>query len=148
MSDRKTPRMSLTIDEPARTILVEVDNASGYVSKLVEDAERRWRACLTHLRTAGWADREILAVCDVLNGYGLTEYSGIFAATSVALELHDAERLNQTAAKWDVGAERWAGLVRQAAEQETIARALIDVAAEFWRDNARLERALNWPPER
>lgn len=39
-------------------------------------------------------------------------------------------------------------LVRQAAEQETIARALIDVAAEFWRDNARLERALNWPPER
>lgn len=144
---RKTPRMNLTVDEPARGILGEMDSASAYVSRLVEDAERRWRACLTHLRASGWADREVLAVCDALNGYGLTEYSGIFPAVAVALELHDAERLNGTAAKWDVAPERWAVLVRQVSESETVARALIDVAAEFWRSNRRLERALNWPPK-
>jgi hypothetical protein len=138
-------RITLTLDEPARSILEEQDNASAYVAELVESAERRWRGHLVYLRTQGWTGRELLAVCDVLNGYAqLGEFGspGLDGGAGVALEMSDAQRLNGIAEKWDVAPGRWEDLVRQASSEAAVGRALSDIAAEFWRHSSRLERAL------
>lgn len=133
-------------DEPALSILRDQENASRYVAELVNAAERRWRANLEHLRSVGFANNELLAVCDVLNGYAqLAEVAGSAALDSgrgIALELHDAQRLNGIAAKWGVTSERWAEIVTLVAGDAFVGRALYDLAAEFWRHSSRLERAL------
>lgn len=114
------------------------------MAELVNAAERRWRANLALLRGLGWANAELLAVCDVLNGYAqLGEMGGMGTeGAGIALELADAQRLNGTAAKWDVTDARWAELVAATHANPWVARALYDLAAEFWRHSSRLERAL------
>lgn len=136
-TDRSRRKRNLTLDTTTLDILAEQGNASRYVDQLVQDAERDWLEALRALREAGWRGAEMIALCDVLNGYWAHG-----PPTWIAQEMHDAQALNRTAERHDVSPERWAELTRQAAEHTELARACITLAREFWRMNPRVERVI------
>jgi hypothetical protein len=135
------PSIKLTPDPDVLAILREQPNGSRYVTTLVRDAESRWRACLDRLREAGWSSNELLAACDSLNGYHLLPE--IRPATWAAIDLQDTRGL---AEKWELDAERWAARVQRIHESEVDARCLLEVTAQFWRHDPRVEAAIRAMP--
>jgi len=134
----------LSVDADVAEILDDIGQGQGsatsYVEDLVRTAEREWRAALELLRAAGWRPAELYAAFDALNGYELAGLVGPRPATWAAIELADAARLRGLAAKWDLEVGRWAELCRVVGEDAEQARALVRLAAEFWRFNPRVER--------
>ena len=134
-------RRNMSLDEDVARILDDVaggqSSASAYVCDVVRDAERRWRAALALLVAAGWGTRELLAACDVLNGWGLIQQPPAWAAMSMQDAAADG-----ICAKWEVDERRWAELAAQVRGNADEAQALVDLAAEFWRMNPRVERAI------
>jgi len=132
---RRQRNVSLAPD--AEHLLAEIgeggSSASAYLSELVRDAERRWRRALALLRTAGWVEPELLAAFDALNGWGLVEQPPTWAGQTMA---------DTDPSRWDVSPERWMELAGRVAGNEREAQAIVDLAAEFWRMNPRVERAV------
>jgi hypothetical protein len=137
------PKQNLSLPDHVIALLDKVGdgNRSEYVATILEQRWQEWQQALDTLREAGWRAPELLAACDALNGCGLLpdrwQHAGL------ALELHDAERLNQTASRqWDVPPERWQERVQQVHEHPAIGRALYLVAREFWSSNDEVEHAI------
>jgi hypothetical protein len=144
------PRKSMTLARDVQEILTDVatgpSSASAYVEALVRDAEHDWRTSLNHLREAGWDNAALCAACDVLNGYHLA-YDPGRPATWAAMELQDAQALNGICAKWDLDPAEWTSKIIQVRGHELLARALLTLVREFWRHNARVDRAIYTKPE-
>lgn len=138
-------RRNLSLDPDVEAILDDIgagqSSASAYIEDLVRDAERDWRTAHQQLNDRGWRPVELLAACEVLNGWGLLSDYGR-PASWLAIELADGQRLNDICRKWDVSPERWQAHIQRLADDELEARALACVAREFWRHNTRLERVL------
>lgn len=141
-SFRLSPRAAAVLDAlppgTSATEYVEDLLALGppdYLRALVDRAEAELGTAWGILRAAGWARSELLAACDVLNGWDLVAPSLAEPDAGLALELHDAARLNETHRKWDVSAGRWADLVRAVADDRRVQYALRVLAREFWAGN-------------
>lgn len=137
----KDHRKNFRFAEDVAALLDEVGNASEYLARLTRNAERRWRDAHSTLRATGWTDAEIVAACAALNGTILHRYHGALSQ-SLPLELHDFARLGGLASHPDVSADQWGTRVEQVASNEGVARAVADLAEEFWAGNERLSATL------
>ena len=133
-------KRNLTLADDVNALLDRVGNASEYISKVVTQRWREWTEALAMLRAAQWSSGELLAACDVLNGYWLVGHgrSGQF----VAAELQDGQRLNDICSKWDIAPKTWKLRVLQVAERPEIAIALVTLVEEFWTGNEACEGAI------
>lgn len=126
----------ISLAPDAADILAEIEESGEYVAHLLRDSDRRWRAALMRLRSAGWGGPELRAAIDALNGYWDTG----LPATWAAQELHDAQSVQDVCGKWDVDPDRWTRNIRTVADDPELAAALVDVARAFWRGCTPLER--------
>lgn len=110
-----------------------------YVSNVLEQHEADWRAGLGALRSSGWTPDEILTACSALNGFW---NQGVTPPSWMALELRDAQRLNEVCSMKSVDPDRWAELADSVERDEVTALSLRFVVAEFWRGNAFLDAIL------
>lgn len=133
-------KRNLTLPDDVNALLERVGNASDYIAKVVQQRWREWTDALATLSAAGWASGELLAACDVLNGYWLVGHgrSGEF----VAAELDDGQRLNDICRKWKISPAKWSERVKQVARQPEIAIALVTIVEEFWAGNEACEAAI------
>lgn len=131
----KNLRMSLTFEPQVHEYLQQIDNASGYLSALVEDAQRAWRLALNDLTEDGWRVEEIRAAMDALNGAWM-----IGRPAFVAAELADAERLRGgITEKHGADPARWKGRCESAQKH---GEALLLLAREFWSGNSHVSERL------
>ena len=127
-----TTPTTLRLEPDAQAILDESAGARGQPgpgkARLVSDLLRgHRRRCVAAMATLeDWSSGELCAAMEALNG--LWSMGG--SMPIVAAELHDAERLNGTASRWDA-AERWPERCQQARHPE-VRRALLDLAEAFW----------------
>lgn len=141
MADRA--RKNFTLSQETLGLLAHLGNASEYVERIVLERWREWQnalaVCVGHEMTSS----ELLACCDVLNGHHLLAYTGIDTGNQgIALELHDGQRLNGTAEKWEIDPGRWGALVQRVARTPALAEAISTVATEFWAGNEACETAI------
>lgn len=141
----KTTAKTMRLDDSAVAILDRAcgENATSpadYVSRLIEQAHRKWTTALRRLTEAGWKGRELLAACDALNGLGMHDYVG--GPLFLAPELSDAQRLNDICSKWDVSPDSWSERVRAVHADKAQERDLATIVEEFWNGNDELERRL------
>lgn len=129
-------RINLTPEPDVLGILREQPSASAYISRLVRDTESTWRACLDRLRASGWSASEVLASCDALNGYHLLPE--VRPATWAAVDLADADLV----AKWELDEDGWRAAIQRVHTDEIEARCLLEVCAQFWRFDPRVEAAI------
>lgn len=134
------PSIKLTPDADVLDILREQPNGSRYVTTLVRDAETRWRACLDRLRASGWSADEVLAACDALNGYHLLP--DVRPATWAAVDLAETPLVE----KWGLDPDRWQARIGRVRADEIEARCLLEVTAQFWRHDPRVEAAIRALP--
>lgn len=133
-------RTNLSLDAGTRDLLDRVGNASEYISRTIQDRWQSWQESLHVLREGGWRRPEVFAVCDTLNGVWM--FGQYRSPGSVAMELEDAERLNGICAKWELDPAAWRARIREVADDWPLTLALLDVVAEFWRDNRACEQAI------
>ena len=134
-------RKNYTLDPSTIAILERCDNASAYLTGLVQHRAQEWHAALETLRAAGWTTPDLHVACDALNGCWLQQ--PYLTPQAVALELHDAQGLNGTAEKHHVTPERWKAQVWQVSESWPIALALVAVVTEWWSGNGACEQAVS-----
>jgi len=126
-------RFNLRLDDDLRSALSALPNASAYVRHSVRSRLERAQAAWTALRQLGFAPREVLAVADVLRGT-LIQPELLPLSQTLPVELEDAGRLSNVAARHGISAERWAEVV-EAARQEPVAFALLVLAEEVLAGN-------------
>jgi hypothetical protein len=128
-------RKNFLLSDSTMGLLARMDNASGYVDRLVQARQQRAMQSLLHLQGLGWTGPEILACCDALNG------AMSFCA---APRWHGASLFDgpEYASKWGVTPERWAEIARQVSESESVAYAIHEVVSEFWCGNTVIDAAL------
>lgn len=134
-------RRNFTLSASVHELLTRTENASGYLDHVVQERWRAWQEALLELQQSGWRAPEILAACDVLNGYWALGAAGR-SGQAVALELHDGAQLNGICEKWDVSPERWATRIKTLSESDLHAAALLTVVSEFWAGNAACDAAI------
>ena len=143
MADRE--RKNFTLAAETLGLLDQVGNASAYVERVILDRWREWQQALGLLAEDGLTTGEILACCDILNGYYdlISIGDGLAGrAASVALELHDGQALSRTAQKHGCDLERWRLLVQRVRESQALAGAILTVSREFWAGNEAAEAAI------
>ena len=128
-----TTRVTMTLDDSAAALLDQVSNKSGYLSRCVLERWDRWQAALETLRAHKWRAAEVKAACDVLNGIRIP--ASCTPGGRISAELHDGQRLNQIAEKWEVTPKRWTKLVSAVAGDDHLAAALLVTVAECFADN-------------
>lgn len=129
---RPAPRRLLVVTPEVDALLARVGNASEYVCALVRDASDAWRAGLSRLRECGWDRHEILAACEALSRLQWIPFSPDW----IAAQLSDVESVVADAAEWRTR-------VKEVSQDEALTRALLLVAAEYWRGNRDLEQAID-----
>jgi hypothetical protein len=130
----KQPK-SFRLSAEAAGILDRVDNTTKYIEAIVRARNQRVLRSLAVLRSAGWTGPEMLACCDVLNGWWQLCSIPRWHGASIADGTVYAE-------KWGIGPERWAELARQVSESESVAYALHEIVSEFWCGNTAIEEAI------
>ena len=110
-----------------------------YLSLLIADSWRDWQESLDHLTSSGWSTEELLAACDALNGKLIVARRDL--GPQLAATMEDAAIIDGIAKKYNVG-DTWRDRCAQVRSDNTIARALLTVAQEFWRSNRLVARAL------
>lgn len=110
------------------------------VEHLVESHDRDMRDAMMVLKVqAKWERPEICAAMDALNGTDLA-YPMSRDPRILALDLHDAAKLNDVAGKWGVDADVWAKRVAQVRESVSVAWSLRVLARAFWAGDAWVEK--------
>lgn len=137
----KSGQLNIRLDESDQALLEHVRDRSDYIRTLLSERRAEWMESYSHLRAAGWAGNEICAAMDALNG---THIEMLRPGSWLAIELHDAERLNETAtAKWDVDAERWDALVARVHDERTLdGWALRLLARAFWSGDEAVDKRI------
>ena len=133
-------KRNLTLPADVNALLDQVGNASEYLASVLGQRWQAWTDALATLRGADWSSNEMLAACDVLNGYWLLGHgrSGQF----VSVELADAQRLNDICGKWEIPEARWAERCREVHQDSIVAFALVTLVSEFWTGNEACEKAI------
>ena len=141
MNAAKATRMNISISDEVAGLLDKVENKSGYIARLVEEAWREWQEALRALDVAGWRSAEVRAACDVLNGtiWSVGESSG----PMVAHRLEEATRLDGLAKKWELDGDHWRGIIEDLALRRELGFAVVVVVREWWRGNKALEAAID-----
>lgn len=141
MSDKTTK--SYRLDDDVVSLLDATDNATAHVQRLVRERHTRVVAAYHLLHSNGWTNDALCAAMDALNGYaGLLDHAGLGVA-GIPLELHDAQRLNDTAVgKWGVSAETWHDLLADLRDRSDLSQALALLAREFWAGNGAVAQRL------
>lgn len=148
----RRPRLHLTLEPDVLATLRGWDRGarSRYVSQALRERWAAWQSGLLLLRQHGWMRQELHAALDALNGLWMRDDAGYeHLGPGLALELHDAERLNGTATRQhEVDPRVWEARVQQIAQSEALARALRCVVTEWWASNPACERAVERMDER
>ena len=138
-----TSPISIRLEPDALKILDESTGERGQsgpsrarlLSGLLRHHRRRAVAAFSALQE--WSPAELCAAMDALTG--VWSWGG--PQPYVAAELHDAERLNGTASKWDAS-ENWEARCKDAQSPE-VRRALLDLAEAFWSGDQWVARRLD-----
>jgi hypothetical protein len=144
VSARKEKQMAkkgknFTLSESSLGLLARLDNASGYLDRIVSNNWTRAQFALENLKSTGWKPNEILAACDVLNGCWLHVADPKWHAAS----LEDGSVFSD---KWEIDNDRWREMVIQVSENGGLAFSLDLVVSEFWAGNTWLESAIRKEP--
>jgi len=141
---RERGRRTFTLEDEAHALLDGVGNISEYVGKLILQHGRDWTESLARLRECGWQAEEILAACEALQGYGLSNFgrNGAFLAE----ELERLEQVSACFASRDVAAVRRRWCLKQLATDFAVAHALVTVAREYNLPNENCKAAVRRHP--
>jgi hypothetical protein len=134
------PRRTFTLEESAHALLGRVGNYSDYVNKLILQHASDWTEALAHLRSRGWHSDEILAACDALSGFALTNASreGSFLVD----EIVRIEEVEGNFAKRQVSAQRRQKCFDQLGDDRLLAHSLATLVREYWLFNEDCQQAI------
>lgn len=138
-------RLSIRVDPDVAEVLARVDDARAYLESLVRHRRREWQGAYARLTSGGWSSEHLRAACDALNGYDLTLWhpEGRELGVGIALELHDAQRLNDVCRQHGADADVWArSLVPAVGTDLAVARDLATLAREFWGGDQEVARRM------
>lgn len=126
-------RKNVSLSTEATSILeaAEPRAVSGYLSRLVEEADRRWRHAHMSLVTGGWSPAELRCACHCLGGTWLL---GHRSPGMVAMELLDGARINKIHETHGVDYEQWLQRVEDVRRTAELAQCVIDLSDAFWAD--------------
>lgn len=113
---------------------------SDYITDLVDERWRDWQDGLEHLRTVGWADAELLAACDALNGKLISARHDL--GPQLAATMEDAAIIDGIAKKYNVG-DRWRDRCGEVRASDATARSLLAVVREWWTGNDVVRSQVN-----
>ena len=147
-----TARRTISLDDSTDTALTDLAGdvpishyLAGLITRRLQEVRDAWEV----LMVAEWSAMETRAAVAALNGTWLTGHQ---AGPAIALELHDAARLDKDGprggylARWGIPAERWQDRVSQVRARDDVARALVTLAAEWWAgvgEGALVERLIS-----